>query len=106
MYYQKNGPFLHTPKGVWFPGSRNQKGKIMNFLEKTGIVATVIVCVLSLIFSPVLTFGCAYVGGMILDWIVGAKLVDGLNLMFDTTRFTRSSITKYSKMITKEIINI
>ena len=29
---------------------------------------------------------------MLLDWIVGAKLVDGLNLMFDTTRFTRDLI--------------
>ena len=29
---------------------------------------------------------------MILDWIVGAKLVNGLNLMFDTTRFTRDLI--------------
>ena len=45
-----------------------------------------------LVFAPVLTFGFAYLGGMILDWIVGVKLVDGLNLMFDTTRFTRDLI--------------
>ena len=45
-----------------------------------------------LVFSPVLTFLCAYVGGMLLDWIVGVKLVNGLNLMFDTTRFTRDLI--------------
>lgn len=45
-----------------------------------------------LVFSPILTFLCAYVGGMLLDWAVGAKLVDGLNLMFNTTRFTRDLI--------------
>ena len=32
------------------------------------------------------------VGGMLLDWVVGAKLVEGLNLMFNTTRFTRDLI--------------
>ena len=47
---------------------------------------------LLLVFAPVLTFAFAYIGGMILDWIVGEKLVNGLNLMFDTTRFTRDLI--------------
>ena len=45
-----------------------------------------------LVFAPVITFSLAYLGGMILDWIVGEKLVNGLNLMFDTTRFTRNLI--------------
>ena len=48
--------------------------------------------VLLLVFAPVLTFVFAYIGGMILDWLVGEKLVNGLNLMFDTTRFTRDLI--------------
>lgn len=61
-------------------------------LETVGIVSIVTGFVALLVFSPVLTFLCAYVGGMLLDWIVGAKLVDGLNLMFDTTRFTRDLI--------------
>ena len=47
---------------------------------------------LLLVFAPVLTFAFAYIGGMILDWILGEKLVNGLNLMFDTTRFTRDLI--------------
>ena len=47
---------------------------------------------LLLVFAPVLTFVFAYIGGMLLDWIVGEKLVNGLNLMFDTTRFTRDLI--------------
>lgn len=54
-----------------------------------GAAATVL---LLLVFAPVLTFVFAYIGGMILDWLVGEKLVNGLNLMFDTTRFTRDLI--------------
>lgn len=47
---------------------------------------------LLLVFAPVVTFAFAYIGGSLLDWIVGEKLVNGLNLMFDTTRFTRDLI--------------
>ena len=54
-----------------------------------GAAATVL---LLLIFAPVIIFALAYIGGMLLDWIVGEKLVNGLNLMFDTTRFTRDLI--------------
>lgn len=53
--------------------------------------ATVTVLLL-LVFAPVIVFTLAYIGGMLLDWIVGEKLVNGLNLMFDTTRFTRDLI--------------
>ena len=64
-------------------------------LETVGIVSIVsgvVVTLGLLVFAPVITFGFAYLGGMILDWIVGEKLVNGLNLMFDTTRFTRDLI--------------
>ena len=65
-------------------------------LEKVGIVSIVSGVIVTfiglLVFAPVITFGFAYLGGMILDWIVGDKLVNGLNLMFDTTRFTRDLI--------------
>ena len=65
-------------------------------LEKVGIVSIVSGVIITfiglLVFAPVITFGFAYLGGMILDWIVGDKLVNGLNLMFDTTRFTRDLI--------------
>lgn len=65
-------------------------------LEKVGIVSIVSGVVVTfiglLVFNPIITFGFAYLGGMILDWIVGDKLVNGLNLIFDTTRFTRDLI--------------
>lgn len=65
-----------------------------NSKKETGLVycgaaATVL---LLLVFAPVIVFALAYIGGMLLDWIVGEKLVNGLNLMFDTTRFTRDLI--------------
>ena len=41
-----------------------------------------------LVFNPVLIFGFAYLGGMILKACVGESIANGLNLMFDTTRFT------------------
>jgi len=41
-----------------------------------------------LVFSPVLTFGLAWLGGWILKVCVGSAIADGMNLMFNTTRFT------------------
>lgn len=63
-----------------------------NNWEIAGCTTAIIGFIALLVFSPVLTFGFAYLGGMILNWIVGAKLVAGLNLMFNTTRFTRDLI--------------
>lgn len=61
-------------------------------LEIAEAASLIIGAIALLVFSPVLTFLCAYVGGMLLDWVVGARLVDGLNLMLNTTRFTRDLI--------------
>ena len=67
-----------------------------NTLENVGAITLVTGAIggfiALLVFAPVLTFGFAYLGGMILDWVVGKYLVNGLNLMFDTTRFTRDLI--------------
>lgn len=63
-----------------------------DLLSSIGCGTLVVGTLFLLIFSPVLTFIFAYVGGMLLDLIVGARLVNGLNLMLDTTRFTRDLI--------------
>ena len=65
---------------------------MMDALKGIGIVTVISGFIGLLIISPVLTFGFAYVGGMILDAFVGDGLVKGLNIMFDTTRFTRDLI--------------
>ena len=41
-----------------------------------------------LIFGPVIVFGLAYFGGWLLSLFVGELVASGLNLVFDTTRFT------------------
>ncbi len=41
-----------------------------------------------LVFSPVITFGCAWVGGLLLKACVGDTIAAGMNLMLDTNRFT------------------
>ena len=63
-----------------------------NKLETVGAVSIILGFIGLLVFSPVLTFGFAYLGGMILQWIVGDAITSGLNLMFDTTRFTADII--------------
>lgn len=41
-----------------------------------------------IVFSPVITFSFAWMGGWILKVCVGNAIADGMNLMFNTTRFT------------------
>ena len=61
-------------------------------LKGIGVASVAIGSIFLLVFSPVITFAFAYLGGMILDWAVGIKLVNGLNLIFNTTRFSRELI--------------
>ena len=63
-----------------------------NGLETVGIVAIVGGFIGLLVISPVLTFGFAYLGGMILNLFVGDAVTHGLNVIFDTTRFTNELI--------------
>lgn len=62
--------------------------KKSNSLETVGIVTVILGFIGLLVFSPILVFGFAYLGGMILNAFVGESIVNGLNLIFDTTRFT------------------
>ena len=68
---------------------KNSKLETVRISIVSGVVVTFIGL---LVFAPVITFGFAYLGGLILAWPVGDKLVNGLTLMFDTTRFTRDLI--------------
>ena len=64
----------------------------MNKLEKVGVAGITGGFIGLLVFSPVITFGFAYLGGLILKWIVGNAVTNGLNIVFDTTRFTSDLI--------------
>ena len=68
-------------------------GRAIKFsLWSLGGAAVVGAFIFTTVFAPVITFVCAYIGGMLLDLVVGKQLVAGLNLMFDTARFTRDLI--------------
>lgn len=71
----------------------NISRKLKFILERIGVTSIaggfIFLNIFLMVFSPVITFICAYVGGMFLNWIIGTQLVDGLNLIFNTTRFTR-----------------
>ena len=54
---------------------------------KTYIVAIVSVIILSIIL-PVIIFGAGWFGGWVLMKIVGTAVINGLNTLFGTTRFT------------------
>lgn len=60
--------------------------------EDRSLVAMILELIVLFLFSPLVVFIGSYAGGMILDLAFGAKLVDGLNLMFNTTRFTRDLV--------------
>lgn len=61
-------------------------------LTVAGAVTLVVGLIGALIFSPVIIFGFAWVGGLILKMCVGDTIASGLNLMFNTTRFTPEMI--------------
>lgn len=57
-------------------------------MESLGCLTVLVGAVGLLVFNPVITFGLAWVGGWILKLCVGNAIADGMNLMFNTTRFT------------------
>lgn len=61
-------------------------------LENIGVVSLIGSAIGLLVISPITTFGFAYLGGLILNFFVGDSLVKGLNILFNTTRFTTEYI--------------
>ena len=53
-----------------------------------GCIGVIIFAVIIWIVSPILNFFCGYFAGLILSWAVGGTLIDGLNILFNTTRFS------------------
>lgn len=54
---------------------------------KTYIAAIISIIILSILL-PVIIFGAGWLGGWVLMKIVGAAVINGLNTLFGTTRFT------------------
>lgn len=56
--------------------------------DNIGCFTAILLLVVVLIIEPVIIFGAGWFGGWILMKIVGAAVASGMNLLFDTSRFT------------------
>ena len=62
-------------------------------MEKfVGCLGMLIMLIVTIIVAPILCFLGGYVSGLILNWTVGGFVVNGLNLMLNTTRFTADKL--------------
>ena len=44
--------------------------------------------ILMVLLLPLLSFGGGYLTGLVLKWIIGDAVANGMNLLLNTTRFT------------------
>ena len=44
--------------------------------------------IIMIFISPLLSFAIGYLVGLILSWCIGNTVANGMNILFDTTRFT------------------
>lgn len=51
------------------------------------IIGSIVVIAIVVIIAPLITFGCGFLAGLILQFFIGDAVVNGLNLLFNTTRF-------------------
>ena len=69
----------------------NIKGEF--YMEKfVGCIGMLVMLIVTIIVAPILCFLGGYVSGLILNWTVGGFIVNGLNLMLNTTRFTADKL--------------
>lgn len=62
-------------------------------MEKfVGCLGMLVMLIVTIIVAPILCFLGGYVSGLILNWTVGGFVVNGLNLMLNTTRFTADKL--------------
>lgn len=62
-------------------------------MEKfVGCLGMLVILIVTIIVAPILCFLGGYVSGLILNWTVGGLVVNGLNLMLNTTRFTADKL--------------
>lgn len=52
----------------------------------------IISIIIAMFIMPILIFLAGAISGLILKWIIGRVVVDGLNLIFNTTRFSTDKI--------------
>ena len=57
-----------------------------------GCIMYIVILAVTIFVNTVLSFFGGYVTGLVLEWAVGDMLINGLNLLFDTTRFSTDII--------------
>ena len=60
--------------------------------EFFGCLGMLITLIVMIIIAPILCFLGGYISGLILNWAVGGLVVNGLNLILNTTRFTADKL--------------
>jgi hypothetical protein len=53
-----------------------------------GCLGAVIVAVFGIIFGPALCYFFGWITGNLLSWVIGDMVVNGMNYLFNTDRFT------------------
>lgn len=53
-----------------------------------GCLGAVLVLIIALIFGPVLYYFGGWITGHILSWFIGDTVINGMNYLFNTDRFT------------------
>lgn len=56
--------------------------------ETAGCLTWIITLVLLVILGPVLNYFFGWLTGVILQWLIGDTVINGMNYLFNTTRFT------------------
>lgn len=56
--------------------------------ELTGCLGSIALLIVVLIICPVLYYFGGWITGVILQWLIGDTIVNGMNYLFNTTRFT------------------
>ena len=53
-----------------------------------GCLSAIVIAILMLIFWPVISYFTGYIAGMMIEWLIGDAVINGMNYIFNTTRFT------------------
>ena len=56
--------------------------------DNAGCFVWLMTFVLLLIFSPVLSYFCGWITGLLLQMWIGDTVINGMNYLFNTNRFT------------------
>lgn len=56
--------------------------------NNAGCFTAVILLIVVLIFGPVFSYFCGWITGLLLQMWIGDTVINGMNYLFNTTRFT------------------